>query len=65
MGRRSSTIFKNISIRLKKEIFEINMFQTGTLQESVWFVGVKAITDKAEEAIGANHIGRIPRGPYP
>lgn len=35
------------------------------LQKFVWFVAVRAITGKAEEAVGAKHIGRIPRGRTP
>ena len=31
----------------------------------MWFVAVRAIIDKVEEAEGAKHIGRIPRGHTP
>lgn len=31
----------------------------------MWFVAVRAITDKADEALGVKHIGHSPRGRTP
>jgi len=39
--------------------------ENGVLREFVWFVAVRTIIDKAEKAVGAKHIGQIPRGRTP